>query len=94
MQLVVTLIELDGRSPEPIQESTKNEEVTDATNHLPALGTLLEAAAFGTLLLLRNIGGEFRVELFVVFQERFALGIDGQRNGLLGLEEIHDGRRG
>ena len=70
-----------------MQESTENEEMADQTN-LPAPG---ETAAFATFLLLRRVGGEFRVKLLVGFQELFVLGIERQRNGLLGLEKIHGG---
>ena len=90
MQLVVTTMELSGRSTEPIQESADNEEVAEATDGFPAPRSLLEAATPGTLLLLRSINAEFRV----VFQELFVFGVGGQRNGLLGLVEIHDGRGG
>ena len=82
-------MELNGRPAEPIQESAKDEEVADETDRFPAPRPLLEAAP-ATVLLLRSINGEFRV----VLQELLVLGIEGQRNGLLGLEEIHDGRRG
>ena len=70
-----------------MQESTEKEEVADQTN-LPAPS---ETAAFAALLLLRSIDGEFRVELLVGFQEFLVLGVERQRNGLLGLEEIHGG---
>lgn len=86
------MIEPSGRSEKPIQEGTENEEVADAANRLPASAPLLEAATCVALLLLRSINGELRVELIVAFQEVFVLGIDWQRNGLLGLVEIHDGR--
>jgi hypothetical protein len=85
------MIEPEGRAPEPIQESAENDEVADETNRLPAPGSLLEAASLATLLLLRNIDGEFRIELLVGFQELLVLRIDGQRDGLLGFEELHGG---
>lgn len=90
MRLVITTIELNGRSAEPIQETADNEEVAKTTDRSPAPRSLLEAATSALLLLLRSMNGEFRV----VFQELLVFGVEGQRNGLLGLEEIHDGRRG
>jgi hypothetical protein len=67
MQLVAFVMELDRRSPEPIEEGTDNEEMAGSTDHLPAPGPLLEAAAFAALLLLRGIDRELRVGLFVIF---------------------------
>jgi len=91
---VVSTVQLDGGPPEPTQESTENEEMTDETDRLSAPGPLREAAAFATLgLLRRSIDAEFRIESLAVFQEFFVLRIDGQRNGLLGLVKIHGGRR-
>ena len=89
MHLVVTMVELNGRFAEPIQESADNEEVAEPTDGFPAPRPLLEAATPATFLLLRSINAEFRV----VLQELFVFGIEGQRNGLLGLVEVHDGRR-
>jgi hypothetical protein len=66
-------MELNGRSAEPIQESTENEEVADTTNRSPAPRSLLETATLARLLLLRSINGEFRV----VFQEFLVLGVEG-----------------
>ena len=86
---MVTTIELDGRSAEPIQESAENEEVAEATDGFPAPRPLLEATTPAPFLLLRSVDAEFRV----VLQELFVFGIEGQRNGLLGLVEVHDGRR-
>ena len=76
MRLVANVIESGGRSPEPIQESTENEEVANETNRSPAPGSLREATTFAALLL-RSVDGEFRVGLLGVSQERLVLGIDG-----------------
>lgn len=81
-------------TPEPIEESAEDEEMAEATKDLPAPGPLLEAtAAFGGLLLLRSVDHGIRVQPFVILQELLALRIEGQRDRLLSLEEIHDGRR-
>ena len=91
---MASMIKLDGRTPDPVQESTENKEVANQTNCPPAGGPLREAAAFGTLLLLlRSTDGELRIKLLVGSQEFLVLGINGQRNGLLGLVEIHGERR-
>jgi hypothetical protein len=72
------MLRLDGASPEPIQESTEDEEMADTTDRLSAPSSLRKAAAFGTFLLLRrSTDCEFRVELLVVFQEVFILRIKG-----------------
>ena len=89
MQLVVTMVELNGRSAEPTQESAEDEEVAEATDGFPAPRPLLEATTPATFLLLRSINAKFGV----ILQELFVFGIEGQRNGLLGLVEVHGGRR-
>ena len=95
MQLVACAIKLDGRAPKPVEESSENDEMAKATNHLPASGPFLETAAtFGGLLLLRNIGSKFGIKLFAALHEFLIRRINGQRDRLLGLEEIHDEGRG
>lgn len=69
--------ELDWRAPEPIEESTENDEMTEATNHFPAPGPLLEAPAFAAFLLLRSIDCKFRVKSLVLFEELLILRIEG-----------------
>jgi len=92
---VVSVIEMDRGLPEPMEKSTQDEQVAEATDDLPGFGTLLEAASFVALLLLRrSIDSELRVGLLPVLQELLVLRIDGQGNGLFGLEEIHGGREG
>ena len=70
---VLIMVELGGTAKNPVQEGAENEEVADATNHLPTPTPLLEAA-FSTLLL-RSIVGEFRVGFIIGFQELLILGI-------------------
>jgi hypothetical protein len=74
---VASITELGGRSPEPVEESAKNDEGTDEANCFLPLASLCKATAFAALLLLRNAPGKFRVEPFVGFQEFIVLGIDG-----------------
>lgn len=73
LQLVAFIANVDRRSPEPIEESTEDNEMSEATNRLPAPGRLLETAAVAALLLLRSIDREFKVELLVIFQELLIL---------------------
>jgi hypothetical protein len=92
MRLEAFVMEYGRGAPKPIEESRENDEMAEATNDLPAPGPFLEAAA-PAFLLLRSICRESRVGVLVIIQELLILGIEGQRNRLLRLEENHDGRR-
>ena len=72
---MISMVKLDGRTPEPMQESTEDEEVADQTNP-PAPLSLRKTAAPATFLLLRNIYSELGVQLLVGFQELFVLRIE------------------
>ena len=67
----------ESRSPKPIEESTDDDEVPEATDDLPALGSLFEAATSSGLLLLRSIDRESRIEVLVIHQELLILRMEG-----------------
>ena len=64
-------------SPEPVKESPENDQMSDATDRLPAPGPFLEATASTGLLLLRSIDRELRVEVLVVLEEVLTVRIEG-----------------